>query len=232
MTAPLTPSYEPHHPPSQDAGPVRIRRELLRGVLTAVAVGVCGVVLGLLWLWLAPRVPVFFDGSNVYLKDSEGEQAVGADGWFTLLGLGMGALTALGVFLWRRTGGVAVVIGLAVGGVLGSLLAWRMGVSFGPPKISLAHARAVGVNKTFYAPLELRAKGALLAWPAASMAVFLALTSAFAPNDPQPVPHWEEWGAPQGPQPHDPGAPVGPQDPSPQDPSPQGPGTPQGPTRH
>jgi hypothetical protein len=177
-------------------------RQVRAGVIVAVAATVAGVLLGLLWLWLAPRVPLVSDGKAVYLKDGEGEQSIGVDGWFTLLGAGFGVLSAVLVYLRHRAGGVAVVFGLAVGGVLGSIVAWRLGIALGPTSNIVAHAKAVGANKTFDAPLKLRAKGALLAWPALAMATQLVLTAAFTPREPQrPVTYpWAQWGAPQPPQ--------------------------------
>jgi hypothetical protein len=207
VTAPLTP-HDPQ-PPFPDAsdgesGRRAVRREVRDAVAVTVLLVLCGILLGLLWLWLAPRVPLVSDGSAIYLKDSEGEQAIGADGWFTLLGLGFGVVAGGAAFLWRRHGGVGVVVGLAVGGVLASLLAWRVGVWLGPPQNVIAHAKQIGPNKVFYAPLELRAKGALLAWPIAAVAVFLALTALFVPGEQQPEPRWEGWQDPQpaaGPEP-------------------------------
>ncbi len=207
VTAPLSPhDQQPPNPPTPDAhggGAQRrpgLGRELRDGAITASVVAVCGVLLGLLWGWLAPQVPLISDGSAVYLKNSEGEQAIGADGWFALMGLGFGVLTAAAVFWRRRAGGIAVVVGLAAGAVLGSLIAWRLGVALGPTQNVVAHAKAVGPNKVFYAPLELRAKGALLAWPVAAMATFLALTSAFGPREVEPsAPRWDGWSAPEPP---------------------------------
>ncbi|WP_346771597.1 ABC transporter permease [Actinacidiphila oryziradicis] len=202
MTAPLTPHEQPSTPsyPSASGLPteglteqerMEFGPELKRGALTALVVAVCGVVLGLLWLWLAPRIPLVSDGKAVYLKDSEGEQAVGADGTFVLLGLGMGALTAL-VALWRcRRGGIGIVLGLAVGGVLGSLLAWRIGVWLGPTQDIVAHAKQVGAKKVFDGPLDLQAKAALLVWPIAATLAHLGLTTAFGPRDPQPPQGWD-----------------------------------------
>ncbi|MBY8876602.1 ABC transporter permease [Streptomyces sp. PLK6-54] len=176
---------------------------MARGVLIALLVAVCGVVLGLLWLWLAPRIPMVSDGQAVYLKDTEGEEAIGADGWFALLAAVLGVVTAALVF-WRfRRGGVAVVLGLAVGGVAASVIGWRVGVWLGPPTDIVAHAKAVGPKKVFDGPLELRAKSALVAWPAAAMLVHLCLTSAFGPRDPEPVPPPAAgpWGPPPPPPP-------------------------------
>jgi hypothetical protein len=169
-----------------------MKTELLEGTVIMVAVALAGVLLGVLWWWLAPHVPLVgdVDGQGnwvVYLKDTEGEQAVGVDGTLTLLALAFGFVSALLVFLWRRRGGVPLVVGLAVGGVLGSLLAWRVGMWLGPSSDVLAHAKAVGKGVTFSAPLKLGAKGALLAWSFAGLVVHLGLTALFGPRDPEPV---------------------------------------------
>lgn len=171
-----------------------MKTELREAAVIAVAVALGGVLLGLLWWWLAPHVPLIADEVDknwvVYVKDSEGEQAVGVDGTFTLLGLAFGLVSALVVFLLRRRGGVPAVVALGLGGLLGSLLAWRLGVWLGPESDVLAHARAVGKGVTFSAPLKLSAKGALLAWPLAGLLVHLGLTALFGPRDPE-VPHDE-----------------------------------------
>nr|WP_190128935.1 DUF2567 domain-containing protein [Streptomyces mashuensis] len=160
--------------------------ELRQASVVTVAVAVCGVLLGLLWVWLAPRVPLISDGKAVYLKNTEGEQAIGADGWFAFLGLFLGALSAVAVFLWRRAGGIALVLGLAAGSLLASVVGWRLGVWLGPTSDVVAHAKAVGKNVVFDAPLKLGAKGMLLAWPLAAMATHLGLTALFTPRDPEP----------------------------------------------
>ncbi|WP_405596580.1 hypothetical protein [Streptomyces sp. NBC_01410] len=199
MTAPLTP---PHQPPHNDpwqkppAGPgfyepemqdvADLKRDTRDAILVVVALTVLGVALGLLWLWLAPRVPLISSDKAVFLKDTEGEEAVGADGTFALLALGFGAVSAAAVFFFRRRGGIALVVALALGGLFGSLLAWGTGEWFGPTDDVVAHARAVGEGVTFDAPLELKARGALLAWPVAAMVVHLALTALFGPRDPEP----------------------------------------------
>ncbi|MBO3678194.1 ABC transporter permease [Streptomyces sp. NEAU-YJ-81] len=177
------------HSEHSEPGP-ELRAELVQASLVAIAVAVSGVLLGLLWLWLAPKVPLVSDGSAVYLKNSEGEDAIGADGVFTLLGLAFGAVSALIVFLLFRHGGIALVIGLAIGGVLASVIAWRLGLWLGPTSDVVAHAKEAGKGVTFDGPLKLGAKGALLAWSVAAMVIHLALTGLFGPRDPEPaLPH-------------------------------------------
>ncbi|RLV09031.1 hypothetical protein CTZ27_05665 [Streptomyces griseocarneus] len=167
-----------------------LRTELLEAVLIGVAVTLTGVLLALTWLWLAPRVPLVSDGRAVYLKNSEGEQAIGADGTFALLGLGFGVVTAAAVFLFRRRGGMPLVAALALGSLLASVVGWRLGVWLGPGQDVVASAKAAGKGVVFDAPLKIAAKGVLLAWPLAAMVVHLCLTAAFGPRDPEPVPHW------------------------------------------
>ncbi|MEU6688383.1 AAA family ATPase [Streptomyces sp. NPDC046832] len=229
MTAPLTPPPPPHGHSAQDAwqppdgGPAApgsqhaeyaghgwygqdgpgMKTELREAAVVAVAVALGGALLGVLWWWLAPHVPLVGDVVEknwvVYLKDTEGEQAIGVDGTFALLGLAFGAVSALVVFLLRRRGGVPLVVGLALGGLLGSLLAWRIGVWLGPADDVVAHAREVGRGVTFDAPLKLGAKGALLAWPLAALVLHLGLMALFGPRDPEPE-------FPSGPYPQPPAA--------------------------
>ncbi|MGY1582468.1 AAA family ATPase [Streptomyces sp. MN13] len=213
MTAPLTPPPPPHEhsshgqwPPSGAAGAgygavaygahggqgqdgPGMKTEVRDAAVITVAAALAGVLLGVLWNWLAPRVPLVgevIDGSwVVYVKDTEGEQAVGVDGTFTLLALAFGVLTGVVVFLLRRRGGVPVVLALGVGGLLGSLVAWRVGVWLGPSQDVLAHAKAAGRGVTFSAPVKLGAKGALLTWSFAGLLVHLGLTALFGPRDPE-----------------------------------------------
>ncbi|MGW3391273.1 DUF2567 domain-containing protein [Streptomyces cinereoruber] len=200
MTAPLTPPHQPQPhdpawpppppPPSGPEGDPITAAEVIQGVLVTVVSAVAGALLGVLWLNLAPRVLLVSDGKGVYLRNSEAETAIGSDGTFVLLALAFGAVAGLAVFLLRRRGGVPLVLGLAAGGVLGSLLAWGLGTHFGPASDVVAHAKQVGPNVPFDAPLELHlGAAALLAWPLAAMIVHLALTAAFGPRDPDP---WEQ----------------------------------------
>lgn len=161
--------------------------------MVVLALTVLGVGLGLLWLWLAPRVPLISTDSAVFLKDTESEEAVGADGTFVLLALAFGTVSAGLVFWFNRRGGIPVVVALALGGLFGSLLAWGIGVWFGPTDDVVQRAREVGQGVAFDAPIRLGAKGALLAWPMAATLVHLGLTALFGPRDPEP-----EWWAGHG----------------------------------
>ncbi|MCL7366896.1 MULTISPECIES: hypothetical protein [Streptomyces] len=200
-------AYDPHGDPHGEQDGPGMLKEVRQAVVTAVVVALFGALLGVLWWKLAPSVPLVGDAAGgswvVYLKDSEGEQAIGVDGTFTLLALAFGAVSAVAVFLLRRSGGVPLVVALGAGGLLGSLVAWRLGVWLGPTQDVIAHAKEVGKGVTFSAPLKLGAKGALLAWSFAALVVHLGLTGLFGPRDPEPDP----WPAPAaGQYPQGPGA--------------------------
>ncbi|MDI3402987.1 hypothetical protein [Streptomyces cavernicola] len=199
MTAPHTPSHKhsaDHSrtaPPSYGGAPSvpeeedgpGLQTELIQAALVAVVLTVSGALFGLLWGKLAPRVPLVADDKAVFLKEIEGEQAIGADGTFILLALGFGLVSGAAVFLWRRRGGIPLVVGLALGGLLASVVAWRLGLLLGPGDDVVARAKEAGPGVAFDAPLKLNAIGALLAWPIAGLAVHLGLTALFGPRDPE-----------------------------------------------
>lgn len=175
-SAPAAPASEPAFSPS----------DIRDGAAIALVVGVAGVLLGLLWVWLAPRVQYVSNGEAVFLRDTESEARIGADGTFLLLSVGFGVLSAAAVFLWRRSGGAAQVVGLAVGSVFAALVGWRVGLWLGPSSDLVAVARRAGKGVPFDAPLELLAHGALLGWPMAAVLVHLALTALWGKRDPAP----------------------------------------------
>ncbi|MCB5910491.1 ABC transporter permease [Streptomyces pinistramenti] len=214
MTAPLTPDNEPSeepqnpwaapatgssadlpaHPPSGADDPP-FGREMRDAAVIALALAVSGALLGVLWAWLAPHIPLVADTRNVYLKNTEGEEAIGADGTFLLLSLGFGLVSGAVVFLFRRRGGIPLVVALVVGGLLGAVLGWQLGMTLGPTDDVVAHAKQVGTGVTFDGPLRLQAMGVLLGWPVGAMVAQLALTGLFGPRDPEPemfAAHWPD----------------------------------------
>ncbi|MFD9570527.1 hypothetical protein ACFWBI_11830 [Streptomyces sp. NPDC059982] len=188
MTEALTPPPTPSDLPSPE--PAVTPADIRDAAAVALVVGVSGVLLGLLWEWLAPRVQYVSNGEAVFLRDTESEARIGADGTFFLLALGFGVLSALGVFLWRRRGGVPLVIALALGACFAALVGWRLGLWLGPSSDVPAAAAKAGKGVPFDAPLQLLAYGALLVWPMTAVAVHLGLTAVWGPRDPAPAEEW------------------------------------------
>ncbi|WP_405493901.1 hypothetical protein [Streptomyces sp. NBC_00096] len=195
MTEAVTPYDKPDQPPSAQvlptppasSEPAFSPSDVRDGAAIALVVGVAGVLLGLLWVWLAPRVQYFSNGEAVYLRDTESEARIGADGTFLLLSIGLGVLSAVAVFLWRRRGGAAQVLGLGIGSGFAALVGWQLGLWLGPSSDLAAAARRAGKGVSFDAPLELMAHGALLAWPMAAVVVHLGLTALWGPREAAPA---------------------------------------------
>lgn len=200
MTAPNSPEG-PSHPPSASpvppgAGPEwlapaeatrprpDLRREILIGLALVLGSAVAGLLFGVLWHTMAPRVPLYSDGTAVYLRDPEGEQQITGDGAFALIGACFGVLAAaLSYVLTRRRGaGLAVPIGLTLGGLAAGWVAWQLGVHMGQQDI-LKLASTVPKNTNFPRPLALGAKTAMVAWPMAALLTFLGATALFTPKD-------------------------------------------------
>ncbi|WP_181442159.1 hypothetical protein [Streptomyces tateyamensis] len=203
MTEPNTPlDGELLVPPTPSARTVlfeRLPAELGVGALIGVGCALLGLLLGAMWYWLAPEVPLVVHGQSVLYVDPEGEQRAGGDGTFVLLGLGFGLVTAAAAFFAtrRRGGGIAVAVGLGAGAVLGSFIGMWLGQALGPTSDLVAAAKAAGDGHSFHEALELQAKGALFAWPICAMVVLLALTAAFGKREEDPPPYWAgpQWGA-------------------------------------
>jgi hypothetical protein len=170
----------------------RLWTELRFGLAIGFGCLLLGLLLGALWYWLAPEVPLVLQGGNVLYVDPEGEQSAGAVGTFVLLGIAFGLVTALVAFLLtrRRGGGIAVAVALGLGGVGGSLIGVWLGEALGPTSHIVEHAKQVGEGHTFYENLALPAHGALMAWPITAMVVLLALTAAFGKREEHPLPLW------------------------------------------
>lgn len=185
-----TPSpFEPPLPPEKPRGSVAgiTPGDVRDGAAVALVTGVAGVLLGVLWAWLAPKAQYVSNGEAVFLRNTESEARIGADATFFLLSLGFGVLSAVLVFLWRRRGGVPLAVGLALGSGFAALVGWRTGLWLGPSSDVAAAALKAGKGVPFDAPLQLLAQGVLLVWPMVAVAVHLGLTALWSPYDPDPA---------------------------------------------
>jgi hypothetical protein len=154
----------------------RHRRGAPRAAVSAILTCLLlGPVVGLTWWAVAPTPEVVVRDGGVFLTDPETSAFIAADGWFAALGALAGLLSALLVFRRHRGEGVAALLGLTAGALVGSVLAWRLGHLLGPEEL-LPRARSAAEGTTLRGPLDLRAVGVLLLWPIASVAGFLSLT--------------------------------------------------------
>lgn len=124
------------------------------------------VVIAVAWALLAPRPQIEIHEGKVRL-DAYTESFVAADLTLGLLCIGAGLIvTVIALIKWRERL-YGVLIGCTVSGLLGSVLAWRIGVQL----TGGSHDdHALGVDgradgTVFDGPISLDARGILLLWP-------------------------------------------------------------------
>lgn len=138
------------------AGPTRRFRSAL---VTVLAMTVLGIPFGLLWYALAPSVPVVRTEHGAELTAHAPEEFIAADGWFSLLGFGLGLVAAIvaWVFLHRLRGPVGL-IAMGIGGLGCATVAWALG-----SRIGLSGYRrdldAAPVGQVLHQPPDLQGGG-------------------------------------------------------------------------
>ncbi len=156
-TAPNGPE-DPHPAAAAEARMPRraVFSSFFAAILVAVIIAATGVFVGWIWAAVAPRVAVIRTDSGFIYADPEPEQAIAADGWFAIIGLVVGVVFAiLAWVLLRRHRGVAVLIGLAIGSLVGASLASWVGYRIGFSQFQ-AVRDSVPVGTRVDGPLGLR----------------------------------------------------------------------------
>jgi Protein of unknown function (DUF2567) len=136
-----------------------VRRAALVWFASVLVIALVGVPLGLLWRAAAPSVPVVKTADGSVLAQPEPEQFIAADGWFTLIGTGIGAVVAVAVWYGlRRYRGPAGAVAVTVGMIGAGILAWRLGREVGLSDYQeVAAAAPIGAH--LEKPPDLRAGG-------------------------------------------------------------------------
>ncbi|WP_162907007.1 DUF2567 domain-containing protein [Allorhizocola rhizosphaerae] len=107
-------------------------RELIFGLVVALATAILGVLLGFIWYLVAPPLPLRkVQGGLAYIAPDP-EQQVAQDGWFAILGLIFGIVVSVAVWViaraWR---GPIQLFAVTVGAVGAGFLAWVVGTQIG-----------------------------------------------------------------------------------------------------
>lgn len=145
------------------------------GVLAAL-----GVPAGLLWLVLAPRRQFEVVDGGFRALEPQSEALIGADGWLLVITAALGLLAAAAVWLFVRSRGAGIVLGLAAGLLACSIIAWQVGelLGSGPTADELTD-----IGTVVTAGLELRAIPVLVGGSFLATLLYLVAVSFVAGDD-------------------------------------------------
>lgn len=187
-------------------------RQLRNGASTAAALALLGLPLGLLWEMIAPRPRLVVVAGATQIADPESQVFITADGWFAVLTGSAGFVCGVVAYIWAvrpRAEGrhgpheVALLLGLAVGGLAGAFGAWQAGHLVGLDTFQeLVRTGRDGTELT--GALDLRAYPAVFLWPLLGVLTFGAMEAADVVQRhvaPEPQEQEAEAGGPEGPSP-------------------------------
>lgn len=133
-----------------------------------------GLAVGVLWWLVAPAVTVGIRGEQPVLVAAEARNLFGVDASFGVVGAAAGLLLGAVMSTRHRRYPTAVLAGLVLGGVVGSLLAWQVGHVLGPDPLG-ERTDGTADGATLAIPLDLEAMGVLLFWPIMAVVTTLVL---------------------------------------------------------
>jgi hypothetical protein len=159
--------------------------ELRAAAVVVVVLAIIGLLVGLVWAHVAPRAlytVVDVKQRLAQQNDVESEAQVGVDGWFALIGAGVGLVTGAVVWRWRSARGPFLMFVIAAASLLSAVIAWRFGLWVGRhPTQSQLLPIFDKVGNTFRPAIKMRAKASLFFQPVA--AVLAALVSVGFSHD-------------------------------------------------
>ena len=175
--------------PAAAARPARpeIRRQATVGGIIAGALTVLGVPIGLVWSAIAPRADLIVVAPGQAIPaDPESTAYMTGDGSFALLTMAVGVVAAVIAYAMAgRRSGTGAVIGLGVGGALGSLIAWQTGrlPGVGHYRNALHGART---GDQISALLTVHARGVLVLGALAAVVLFGLIVVGVSMREPSP----------------------------------------------
>jgi len=125
---------------------------------------VSGVVVGVVWPHLVEPVRVTRTDFGLLTGETALSNRFDTDGWFIVLGGGVGLVLGGLLTWWRRADEVVTVVAVAVGAGVAAVVAAWLGHQLGPddPTTVLRHAK---VGATALDVVKVHAKAAYFVWP-------------------------------------------------------------------
>ncbi len=170
---PLEPVLTATEPAGPEPNARRGRRRLVVEALLSTLV--LAALVGALWPTLAPGVTARVVKDGAVLDGDQAALLFPRQGVLAALLAAAGLVQAVLLFPRHRRSGAAVAVTVAVGGLVGALLSWRIGVLLGPDPVGSLKGLAVGTR--LEVPLRVDAWGVLSLWAVAALVVVLLLNA-------------------------------------------------------
>lgn len=149
-----------------------MERQLRTTAVTVLALAIAGIVAGVLWYFLVPEVPYLIVRHEAVPVDPEEAALIAFDGIFALITIVAGVLSgAIGYLAGGRRNDIALLIGLAAGGLAAGLIAWLIGHLIDLSSFEQALRSAPDGRKVNAVP-DLQAYGVLTLWPLLAVATY------------------------------------------------------------
>jgi hypothetical protein len=147
-------------------------RDVVVALVAGLVIAALGVPLALLWSTIGPHARLVKLADGATLDDFNSEAFVGADGTVGAIAIAAGIL--VGGLFWalRRWRGPAMLVGIALGGVAGAWITWKLG-----QRIGLSDYRDLVANAEpgtrFEQPVKLRAHGLIFLQSTVAVIVYV-----------------------------------------------------------
>jgi hypothetical protein len=167
----------------EGSGTSRLVAQLRPAALAVGAVLLAAPYVGMLWERISPAPTYVNLGGEVYLNNQDSSEFIAADGWFLILGLVLGLISA-GLAYWRWRGDLLVIAAMSGASVLASLIAREVGEAFGPAPIQQTALTLVD-GETIDGSITLASDGILFAWAVGILLTYLSLIGGLdrSPDD-------------------------------------------------
>lgn len=157
------------------------RADLRVGALTVLAMAGAGVLVGVLWWWVAPQPGYRVAEDGLLFLDPQPQAYVAGEGWFTLITAAVGVVAGATVWFHARRTPWGGLVGLVVGGLAGAGTAVVVGTLLGR-----SDPWAAAVGSLTQGPLAIHAWGVVLVEAGVALLVWLLLDLLLLAPGPSP----------------------------------------------
>jgi hypothetical protein len=165
--------------------PVPSRSSAVRAIVVCLlGYAIAGAVGGVVWDRVTTLAAYRVTKSGAYIDEPGLSLVFSSDGWFLVVGLGLGLVGGAALGLAYRRHGFVMVLAVLAGSCLAGYVAYRLGHQLGPTDLR-ERLRAAKPGQLVPIALSVRSTGCLLGWPIGGLLGALGAALSWKRSDPQ-----------------------------------------------